>query len=138
VLDTTTPAGRRAADRLHDELIAWLVTVRPDGQPQPSPVWFLWQDPEILLYSQPRAGKLRALRHNPRVALHLDGNGRGGDVVVLEGTAGIDPSAPPPDATPEYVAKYGEAIRGNGWTPTSFAADYSVAVRIRAERARVW
>lgn len=138
MLDTTTPAGSRAAERLRDELIAWLVTVRRDGQPQPSPVWFLWQDPEVLLYSQPRTGKLRALRDNPRVALHLDGNGRGGDIVVLEGTAEVDPSAAPADAMPEYLAKYEEAIRGNGWTPASFAADYSVAVRIRAQRTRAW
>jgi PPOX class probable F420-dependent enzyme len=138
MLDTTTPAGRRAAERLRDELIAWLVTVRRDGQPQASPVWFLWQDPDVLLYSQPRTGKLRALRHNPRVALHLEGNGRGGDIVILEGTAGVDPSAAPADATPEYLAKYEEAIRRNGWTPASFAADYSVAVRVRAERARAW
>lgn len=137
MLDTTTPAGRRAAERLRDELIAWLVTVRPDGQPQPSPVWFLWRDPEVLVYSQRHTGKLRALRHDPRVALHLDSNGRGGDIVVLEGSAEIDPSAPPADATPEYLAKYEEMIRRNGWTPASFAADYSVPVRIRVERARL-
>jgi PPOX class probable F420-dependent enzyme len=138
VLDTTTPAGRRAAERLRDELIAWLVTVRPDGQPQPSPVWFLWQDPDVLVYSQPGTGKLRALRQHPRVALHLDGNGQGGDVVVLEGSAELDPSAPAADANPEYLGKYEERIRGNGWTPEGFAADYSVALRIRPQRARVW
>jgi PPOX class probable F420-dependent enzyme len=55
MLDTTTAAGRRAAERLQDEIIAWLVTVRGDGQPQPSPVWFLWQDPDILVYSRPEA-----------------------------------------------------------------------------------
>ena len=60
LLDTTTPRGRRIATRLRDEVIAWLVTVRRDGQPQPSPVWFLWQDPDILMYSQPDRPKLEA------------------------------------------------------------------------------
>src|SRR5260221_14203990 len=74
MIATSPPAGRRAAERLRDEIIAWLATVRPDGQPQPSPVWFLWQEPDILMYSKPNTPKLRNLEGNPRVALHLEGN----------------------------------------------------------------
>jgi PPOX class probable F420-dependent enzyme len=138
MIDTSTPAGRRAAERLRDEIIAWLITVRRDGQPQPSPVWFLWQDPDILMYSKPNTPKLRNLEGNPRVALHLEGNGMGGDVVVLEGIAEPDPSAPPASAVPEYVAKYRERIAALGWTLESFSADYSIPLRIRPGRARVW
>jgi PPOX class probable F420-dependent enzyme len=54
VLDTTTEAGKRAQRRLHEEEIAWLTTVRADGQPQSVPVWFLYKDGAFLLYSQPR------------------------------------------------------------------------------------
>jgi PPOX class probable F420-dependent enzyme len=138
MIDTATSAGRRAAERLGSEIIVWLVTVRADGQPQPSPVWFLWQDPDVLMYSKPNTAKLRNLEANPRVALHLEGNGLGGDVVVLEAVAEVDPSAPPASAVPEYVAKYRERIAALGWTPESFAADYSVPLRIRPRRARVW
>jgi PPOX class probable F420-dependent enzyme len=138
MIDTTTAAGRRAAERLRDEVIAWLVTVRPDGQPQPTPVWFLWQDSDILMYSKPNTPKLRNLEVNPRVALHLEGNGKGGDVVVLEGVAETDPSVPQATAVPEYLAKYRERIAELGWTPESFAADYAVPLRIRPLRARVW
>jgi len=38
VLDTTTEAGGRAERRLREEEIAWLTTVRADGQPQSVPV----------------------------------------------------------------------------------------------------
>jgi PPOX class probable F420-dependent enzyme len=138
MLDTTTPAGRRAVERLRDEIMAWLVTVRADGQPQPSPVWFLWRDPDILVYSRPETAKLRNLAANPRAALHLEGNGQGGDIVILEGTAELDPSLEPADASPEYVARYSDAIARNGWSPASFAADYSVGLRIRVGRTRVW
>jgi hypothetical protein len=35
-----------AADgRLKSEPMIWLTTVTPSGQPQSTPVWFLWQDP---------------------------------------------------------------------------------------------
>jgi PPOX class probable F420-dependent enzyme len=138
MLDTTTPAGARAARRLRDELIIWMTTVSAAGQPQSSPVWFLWDGETVLVYSRPRTGKLRNLEHNPHVGLNLDGNGRGGDVVVVEGIASIDSSAPRADAIPEYLEKYRERIAANGWTPASFAADYSEAIRITPRRARVW
>ena len=37
MLDTTTEA--RADRRLREEEVAWLTTVRPDGQPQSVPIW---------------------------------------------------------------------------------------------------
>ena len=138
MLDTTRPAGARAAQRLRDELIVWMTTVSAAGQPQSSPVWFLWDGETFLVYSRPRTAKLRNLEHNPHVGLNLDGNGRGGDVVIVEGIASIDSTAPRADAIPEYVEKYRERIAANGWTPASFAADYSEAVRITPRRARVW
>ena len=127
--------GRRVERRLRDELIAWLVTVSPAGTPQPSPIWFLWDGETALIYSQPATAKLRNAAANPRAALHLDGNGEGGDIMVLEGTlAGSDD--PPADTVPDYVAKYGPKIAGYGWTPESFAADYSVPLRFVPRRLR--
>ena len=38
MLDTTGEVGSRAEERLRSEEIAWLTTVRPDGQPQSVPV----------------------------------------------------------------------------------------------------
>jgi PPOX class probable F420-dependent enzyme len=138
LLDTATARGRRLAQRLQEETHAWLVTVTPDARPQPSLVWFLWRDPDVLLYSQPDRPKLRNVEANPRVALHFGEDGNGGDVAIFEGTAEVDASLPRADAVPEYVAKYREAISRLGWTPESFAADYSVPVRIRLLRARGW
>ena len=42
MLDNMTETGARAERRLREEKIAWLTTVRADGQSQPVPVWFLW------------------------------------------------------------------------------------------------
>ena len=50
MLDTTTEAGGRAERRLREEKIAWLATVRADGQPQSVPVWFLWDGEAVLVY----------------------------------------------------------------------------------------
>jgi PPOX class probable F420-dependent enzyme len=133
-IDTSTAFGERAARRIRDEVVGWLVTVSPAGAPQPVPVWFLWDGADgVLLYSRPDKPKLRNIAANPRVSLHLDGNGQGGDIVVLSGTA-AQSDDPPADQVEEYVAKYRPLIERNGWTPASFAADYSVPVRISLTR----
>ena len=48
MLDTTTEAGGRAEGQLREEGIAWLTTVRADGQPQSVPVW-LWAGGTFLI-----------------------------------------------------------------------------------------
>lgn len=134
MLDETTEFGPRAARRLREERIAWLTTVAANGAPRPVPVWFLWDgDASVLLYSRPGTPKLRNIERNPRVSLNLDGNGQGDDIVVLLGKArGSDD--PPADEVPDYIEKYAELIARNGWTPASFAADYSVPLRIELTR----
>jgi PPOX class probable F420-dependent enzyme len=106
------------------------VTVNGRGAPQPSPIWFLWDDGSILLYSQPETAKLRNIAANPRVAVHLNDDGRGDDIVILSGRAAVS-NDPPGHEVPAYLEKYGGLIERNGWTPESFAADYSVPVRVR-------
>jgi PPOX class probable F420-dependent enzyme len=92
-------------------------------------VWFLWDHGSILLYSQPDTPKLRNIAANPRVALHFN-DVDGEDVVILSGRAAESDDRPAHEL-PVYLDKYRELIAGNGWTPESFAADYSVPVRIR-------
>ena len=135
-IDTGSEFGGRAARRLRDELIYWLVTVGPDDTPQPSPVWALWDGEMFLIYSRPDTPKLRNIASRPRVALHLDGDGRGGDIVIVTGDARIVSDAPAADRDPVYVAKYREGMRRIGMSPESFARAYSVAVRITPARLR--
>jgi PPOX class probable F420-dependent enzyme len=137
-IDTGTPFGERAQRRLREERIAWLITTSADGTPQPVPVWFLWDRPaSFLLYSKPATAKLRNIAERPRVSLHLDSDGKGSDIVVVLGGAGVT-NDPPAHEVPAYVEKYAEFIARNGWTPESFAADYSVAMRIEATGLRGW
>ncbi len=121
MLDTTTGAGRRAERRLRDEEIVWLTTVRSDGQPQSVPVWFLWDGGTFLVYSMPDQQKLRNIRNNLRVALNLNSNPHGGNVVRIEGTAEIAEDAPPATEVGEYVEKYRAAIARIGFDPDGFA-----------------
>ncbi len=89
------------------------------------------------LYSQPGKPKLRNIARNPRVSVNLDGNGQGGDIVVMLGEARISDD-PPADQVPDYLSKYAALIARNRWTPESFAADYSVPLRIDLSRIHGW
>lgn len=129
-IDTTTEFGERAARRLREEEIGWLVTMRPDGLPQPTPVWFLWDGETFLIYSQPNAQKSRNIEQNPKVSLHLDGDGRGGDIVVLSGEARVVTDTPPIDQVSEYLTKYADGIKRINMTPEQMAAAYSTAIRL--------
>jgi PPOX class probable F420-dependent enzyme len=138
VLDPSSKGHAHAERRLRSEAVAWLTTVRADGQAQASPVWFLWDGETFLLYSQPDAQKVRNLAANPKVALHLGDDGSGGDVVSLEGTATVEPGTPRADRVDGYLAKYQAAIEALGYEPGPFARTYSLAIRVRPTRVRVW
>ena len=126
-----------AEARLRREKIAWLTTVRRDGQPQSSPVWFLWRDGEIVVYSKPTTQKVRNVQANPKVAIHLRDVDDGSDIVSIEGTAEIDESYAAAAAIPDYVTKYRAMITDINMDPDSFAKSYSVPVRIRPTKIRV-
>lgn len=138
MLDTTTEAGACADERLREEKIAWLTTVRSDGQPQSVPVWFLWDGESFLIYSQSDRQKLKNIGRNPRVGLHLNSNVRGGDVVRVEGVAEILDGFPPATEVGEYVEKYRESIARIGFDPEGFARAYPVALRVTPERWQIW
>ena len=138
MLDTTTDTGARADRRLREEWIAWLTTVRSDGQPQSVPVWFLWDGEGFQIYSQPDRQKLKNIGRNPRVGLHLNSNDRGGDVVRVEGIAEILDGFPPATEIPEYLEKYRKSIARIGFDPEAFARAYSVVLRVTPERWQLW
>jgi PPOX class probable F420-dependent enzyme len=125
----------RVEGRLHSNLIAWLTTVRPDGQPVTVPVWFLVRDDEtILLYSRPQQGKLRNIAANPKVSFALDVTDIGRNIVRLEGTARRDHDQPPANEHPAYLAKYTERMAAMFDTPEQFATLFSAAIIITPAR----
>ena len=138
-LTSQLPQGKRerVEARLRSNLIAWLTTVRPDGQPVSVPVWFLLrEDGTILLYSQPGKAKLRNIVGNPRVSLTLDVTDIGRDVVRIEGTVQQLHDQPAADEEPDYLAKYLERIATVFGSPERFAELFSAALVITPSRLR--
>ncbi|GAB3421036.1 PNPOx family protein [Flindersiella endophytica] len=136
LIDQSTEFGKRATARLDSEAVGWLTTAGKSGTPAPNPVWFLWHDDTLLVFSQPDTPKLRNIARNPRVSFNLNGDSTGGAIVILSGTATVDAGGQSDAEIAAYVAKYAEHIKHLGMTNEQFFADYSVLVRIAPDRIR--
>jgi len=125
--------------RLRSTPLAWLTTVRADGQPQTSYVWFHHAGGDIVVLSQPQAPKIRNIGANPKVSFNLDGNPVTGDgVLTIEAGAEVIGELPD-DRWQAYLAKYESRIRKGPWgTPDAFIAMFSSAIRIVPGRVRAW
>lgn len=128
-----TPACQQ---RLLNEQIIWLTTVTPAGQPLPTPVWFLWTDSHVLMYSEPAARKMRNLQANPRAALHFNGAEPGSSVLILTGEAVLDPNGTSAAEQQAYIDKYATGLATIGYTPEQFVAQFSATIRMRPRRLR--
>jgi PPOX class probable F420-dependent enzyme len=128
------PTSRR---RLTEEPIGWLTTVSGRGVPSTAPVWFMLEDDgTILVYSKDPSVRVGNITANPSVTMHLEGDGRGGAIVVVNGTATFDDGAPPADEHHAFIAKYQGFLDDYGWSPAFFARGYPRPIRIAIRSIR--
>lgn len=120
---------------LDDELIGFLTAVNAAGQPQASPVWFVRDGDDLVVYNKPDTPRLDSVARNPKIAFNLRGDRRAHAIVSVEGTAVVE-DLPPAKDFPGYLTKYGREIERLGWTPESFSSDYRTAMRIEVTRVR--
>ena len=126
------------AKALDSAIIGFLTAVSGRGQPQTSPVWYIRDGEDLVVYNRPTAARLRSIANNDRVAFTLRADRGAKSGISLEGTAVVDSSLPPAVDFPGYVDRYGGEIADLGWTPESFSTDYSVGLRITVTRVRNW
>lgn len=136
LIDTSTEYGKRVSNRLSEERIAWFTTVSQDGTPQPRPIWFLWNGESFLIFSQPEGYKVGHLASNPKVALHLDGDGLGGDIVVFIGEAQVETNPLAVTDLEAYIEKYRQGFTRIGLSPETFAETYQTAIRMTPTKLR--
>lgn len=122
--------------RLRDDVVIWLTTVGSDLTPQPNPVWFIWDGQSLLTYNRADAARVAHIRDRPRVSLNFDGNGKGGDIIVITADARHAPAEPPPHQVPDYVDKYRERMIRSWGTLEKFSEDYPVPIRVFPTRVR--
>jgi hypothetical protein len=100
---------------LHSKIPARLAYIATDGTPRVIPIWFHWNGREIVMASPPKAPKLKALAKNPRVSLTIDDNTFPHKVLLIRGSARLEPVE---GIVPEYeaaAARYFDADLAKGW-----------------------
>ncbi|MEO3751986.1 pyridoxamine 5'-phosphate oxidase family protein [Streptomyces sp. B6B3] len=100
--DRPPQPGPAVRDRLAREWNVWLCTVRPDGSPHTTPVWFVFLRDTWWIGTDAGSVKVRNIETSPRVSLALE-DGRA--PVVAEGTARTHHGFPA-DVTAAFAAKY--------------------------------
>ena len=136
MIDLSTEYGKRVSRRLEEEGIIWITTIDSHNRPQPKPVWFYWDGASFLIYSRPNAFKIKHIKNNPAVSLHLDGDGKGGDIVIFSGIAEVVPDELPADEIPEYAQKYDWGFERINMTPKQFGEAFTAAIRVRPTKLR--
>lgn len=100
---------------LQSKIPARLAYVWPDGTPRVVPIWFHWNGHAIVMATPPKAPKLKALAKNPKVSLTIDDNTFPHKVLLIRGTARLEPMD---GVVPEYAMaaeRYFGAAQGKAW-----------------------
>lgn len=124
------------AEYIQGAYYVWLTTVRADGMPQPTPVWFLWDNDTFLIYSMPNTQKIRNIRQNNKVALNFNGDHEAEKYFVVMGEATFDPTVSPVHENQAYLTKYAQGITRIGWTPEHMASMFTTAIRVKPSQIR--
>jgi PPOX class probable F420-dependent enzyme len=122
-------------DRLADEAVAWLTTVTSTGGPFPTPVWFVADESDLVVFSAPDARKLAHIDRQPQVTLHLNSAPEGSGIAVITGIARFERPVRP-SLQPGFLEKYGQRIARRGLSADRF--DRLSPVRILIRPTRVW
>lgn len=102
---------------------AWLTTLRRDGSPRTSRVWFVDGGEAIWIATSTSAYKVRDLTRDARVAFSVEG--RDGGLTSRASTAPIEEH---PEVVRAFAAKYG------GWDAAD-AGEYGPRILIRIAAA---
>lgn len=93
-------------------------------------------DDSILIYNMVNANRINHVVDRPQVALHFDGDGAGGDIVVFTGTARRADDIPPPHENQAFMAKYGDSLARVSDSAEEFGKKFPVPLRIEVTRTR--
>jgi len=100
---------------LHSKIPARLAYIGTDGAPRVIPIWYHWNGKDFVMATPPKAPKLKALARNPKVSFTIDDNVFPHKVLLVRGTARMEPVD---GIVPEYIAaadRYFGPEGGKAW-----------------------
>ena len=117
-----------AASRVSEARIGWLTTLRPDGSPHTTPVWFVFDEDTFWIATGRRNVKAANMRADQRVSIAVDGSAAA--PLVAEGRAELmDVAATGRAVVAAFAEKY------DGWDSADDSVDGPrVVVRVVVSR----
>jgi hypothetical protein len=79
-----------SAQLLSSSIPARLAYVGLDGDPRVVPIGFFWTGKQLLMFTVPKAAKVRALETNPRVSITIDTDRFPPHVLLIRGSASLE------------------------------------------------
>jgi hypothetical protein len=122
-----TPLSNEAIERLKTAQNIWIASVRPDGRPHLTPVWFALAGGKLYVSIDPDSVKSKNIAYNPRVALSLED---GLHPVICEGTAALLNPPLPDEVLAVFLRKY-------EWDITQ-EKQYHQVVEVTPQKWLVW
>ena len=115
-------ADGSALDRANN---VWLATVRADGRPHLTPIWFVYLDDRFWLCCNANSIKSSNVHVNPKVALSLEDANH---PVVAEGTVVVHEREYPESVAHAFMAKFGWDITRTDDPEGDYGALFEVTV----------
>ena len=118
--------------------VAHFASIRADGTPHISPVWYRWEDGKVTVVSADAAVKTRNVRQNPKVALSVATDEWPYQYVILEGDATVH-NDNLKDAVRSVFSRYEGEERGQQEADELTEGDQQlVAIEIAVNRVLSW
>ena len=118
--------------------VAHFASIRQDGTPHISPVWYRWEDSKVTVVSGDSAVKTRNVRQNPKVAISVATDEWPYQYVILEGDATVE-NANLRDTVRSIFSRYEGTERGAQDADELTRSDQRlVAIIIDVNRVMSW
>lgn len=118
--------------------VAHFASIRADGTPHISPVWYQWEDGKVTVVSADAAVKTRNVRQNPKVAISVATDEWPYQYVILEGNATVR-NDNLKDAVRSVFSRYEGEERGEQEADELTEGDQQlVAIEIAVNRVLSW
>ena len=112
----------------------WLCTINSDGSPHAVPVWGVVLKTDLYLFSERNTAKVRNVKNDPRVVIHLESSD---NVVIVHGQLeNVGPPSNNPNVVEALAAKYARPSDGT-YLPES-DSDFVVIYALHPHRALSW
>ena len=118
-----------SVELLNSGIPARLAYVGLDAAPRVVPIGFFWTGTQILMFTVPKAAKVRALEANPKVAITIDTEAFPPHVLLIRGSASLELVDGVPSEYLEASRKLVPAEHFDGWEAGVHAL-YQQMVRI--------